>query len=413
MTTPTTDHLRRERAPGRARDLLVRVPPPNGSPAASDVEAQWHTSASTRRRSIPRPHEAGHSIAWLIWVVGSILTVLQLDNPLYLALLWGVATLVWSACAGDGPLASAFGLLLKLGGFIFAMHVFFSVITAGFLRGETVLLTLPTWTLPRLLGGIQLGGVVSLEQLVSGASRGFRLWTLLLLVGAFNGSVNHYRLLRRTPRFLFHAGLIITIGLAFVPQTLIRLRSIREAQRLRGHRFHSWRDALPLFVPLLSGGLERALGLAEAMEARGYGRMLHHDTPSARTARRTQWLTLVGLILLMLGIAAYLFYPAGSLGSTLGLAGLIGGAGLIGTAWWAASRIIVRTAYIRERWTAGAALTTALAIGAPLGLWLLSRAGVALGYRIFPQVGLPPFAPLVAVPLLFLAAPALLLARRR
>ena len=96
MSAPTTEYQRPERSAARARDLLLRLPPPDAAPA---VEAQWHSSASTRRRSIPRPHEAGHSVAWLIWIVGSILTVLQLDNPLYLALLWGVATLVWSACA--------------------------------------------------------------------------------------------------------------------------------------------------------------------------------------------------------------------------------------------------------------------------------------------------------------------------
>lgn len=404
MTVPATAHNK------RARDALLRVPPPHG---AINEEAYWQPTAHLRRRNIPRPHEAGHSVAWLVWIIGAILTTFQLENPLYLALLWGVALLVWTSCAGDGPLASAFGLLLRLGGFIFAMHLIFSVVTAGFLRGETVLFKLPTWTLPRLLGGIQLGGVISLEQLVSGAARGFRLWTLLLLLGAFNASVNHYRLLRRTPRFLFHAGLIVTIGLAFVPQTLLRLQAIREAQRLRGHRFRSWRDALPLFVPLLSGGLERALVLAEAMEARGYGRTLHHHARTARALVHQQGRTLIGLALLMLGCFGYLFYPLRSAGGVAGLLALVGGVCSIVAGWWQASRLITRTAYNRERWTAGAITTTVAATLAPVGLWLMRSLGFALGYRVFPRVGLPPFEPLVALPLLLLAFPAFLLSRKQ
>jgi energy-coupling factor transport system permease protein len=394
------------RPAARARDAMLKVAPPAGH-ADQAGDAEWIAAASLRRRSVARPWEGGHSVAWLIWVLGAMASVLQTDNPLYLALLWGVATLVWTACAGAGPLARSFNLLLALGGWIFAMHVVFSVITAGFLRGAHVLVTLPTLTLPRLLGGLQLGGSITAEQLVSGATRGLRLWTLLLLVGAFNACVNHYRLLRRSPRFLFQAGLVITIGLAFVPQTVLRLRAIREAQRLRGHRFRSWRDALPLFVPLLSGGLERALNLAEAMESRGYGRTLHRDEASARLGRRLQALALAGLAGLMLGCFAFLFYPAGTGLSRLGLAGMVLGAGLIMAGWWRSGRALSRTTYNRERWTGADRLVALAAVAAPAGLWLLGRAGLALTYPIFPSVGLPPFAAPLAIPLLLLAAPAL------
>ena len=406
MTAPVREQAE-PRVVGRARDALLRVPPP------AKIADEQRAKSTARRRVIARPWAGGHSVAWLMWVGGAMATVTQTDNPLYLALLWGVALLVWTACAGDGPLASAFGLLVRLGGFIFVMHIVFSVITAGFLRGETVLLTLPTRTLPRLLGGLQLGGIISLEQLVYGAARGLRLWTLLLLVGAFNACVNHYRLLRRSPRFLFQAGLVITIGLAFVPQTVLRLRAIREAQRLRGHRFRGWRDALPLFVPLLSGGLERALHLAEAMEARGYGRTLNHDPQSARMARREQWLALGGVMLLMLGCFGFLFYPSGSGQSRIGLGALLVGVVLIGAGWWRAGAALGRSTYRRERWTTNDLVVGLLAIVAPLGLLLLQYSGVTLTYRVFPRVGLPPFEPLVAVPLILLAAPAVLWAHRK
>lgn len=395
----------------RAREAMLRVAPPTRAAEQPD-DGEWIAAASLRRRVLARPWEGGHSLAWLAWGLGALATVLQTDNPLYLALLWGVATLVWTACAGDGPLARSFNLMLALGAWIFAMHIIFSVITAGFLRGAHVLVTLPTLTLPRLLGGLQLGGSITAEQLVSGATRGLRLWTLLLLVGAFNACVNHYRLLRRSPRFLFQAGLVITIGLAFVPQTVLRLRAIREAQRLRGHRFRGWRDALPLFVPLLSGGLERSLNLAEAMESRGYGRTLHRDAASARLGRRLQLLALAGLAGLMLGCFAFLFYPGGTLASRLGLAAMVASAGLIVAGWWRAGQSLSRTTYNRERWSGADRLVALAAVAAPAGLWLLGRSGLSLSYPVFPSVGLPPFDPLAALPLLLLAAPAVCWARR-
>ncbi|HYF66245.1 MAG TPA: energy-coupling factor transporter transmembrane component T [Herpetosiphonaceae bacterium] len=396
---------------GRAREAMLRISPPVN--AAEPDEREWIAAASLRRRVVARPWEGGHSLAWLIWALGALATVLQTDNPLYLALLWGVATLVWTACAGDGPLARSFYLMIALGGWIFAMHIVFSVITAGFLRGAHVLITLPTLTLPRLLGGLQLGGGITAEQLVSGATRGLRLWTLLLLLGAFNACVNHYRLLRRSPRFLFQAGLVITIGLAFVPQTVLRLRAIREAQRLRGHRFRGWRDALPLFVPLLSGGLERALNLAEAMESRGYGRSLRRDEASSRVIGRLRLLALAGLAGLMLGCFAFLFYPSGTLASRLGLAAIAGSAGLILAGWRRAGQFLSRTTYNRERWSGGDRLVALAAVAAPAGLWLLGRAGLALSYPVFPRVGLPPFDIRLALPLLLLAAPAVCWGRIR
>ncbi len=386
---------------GRARDMLLQKQP-HVERTSADL---WERSLP-RRRSIARPWEGGHSLAWLAWVGGGLLTIGQIDNPLYIGLIWGCAILVWAACADDGPMARAFHLLMRLGVLIFLLNLIFSVITASTLRGRTVLLTLPTWQLPPLLGGLQLGGVISLEQLIAGASRGFKLWTLVLLIGSFNASVNHYRLLRRVPRFLVHAGLIVTIGLAFVPQTVLRLRAIRDAQRLRGHRFRTWRDALPLAVPLISSGLERALTLAEAMEARGYG----HLTVQPPTSR-WRWTLLGGVGLLIPGSVGLLFFKADRWQMWLGGLCLISAGLLISGSWWYIGRHIQRTTYLRERWTAGACIVAGAALGLPLLIWLLGRGGSSLGYRIYPQLSAPVFDLRIAGCLLVLALPALLLAQ--
>ena len=76
---------------------------------------------------------------------------------------------------------------------------------------------------------------------------------------------------------------VTSIAITFVPQTVTRFTEIREAQALRGHRVRRIGDLLPLIIPLLAGGMERSMDLAEAMEARGYGR------PGATRALRPSW----------------------------------------------------------------------------------------------------------------------------
>jgi energy-coupling factor transport system permease protein len=65
-----------------------------------------------------------------------------------------------------------------------------------------------------------------------------------------------------------------------------------ESLRGRGVEVTGLRGRARLLSPLLGGSLERALNLAEAMEARGYGR------PGATRAPRPGWSRLDGAALL-------------------------------------------------------------------------------------------------------------------
>ncbi|MFD3167004.1 energy-coupling factor transporter transmembrane component T [Herpetosiphon sp. NSE202] len=388
-------------ATGRAREALNQVEPATAS-------KEWSSQASQRQRRIARPWEGGHSLAWVAWLIAALACISQTDQPLYLGLISAVTLVIWQHCALDSPFQAVVRVMLQLGGVLFGFNLLFSVITASVLRGQTVLFELPSWRLPQLLGGIQLGGLITAEQLASGAVRGLRLWTLLLVVGTFNACVNHYRLLRRTPQGFFQLGLVLTISLAFIPQTLLRLRAIRDAQRLRGHRFRSWRDALPLFVPLLSGGLEQSLTLAEAMEAHGFGR-----TQRGKIASRWTWLGLAGVMLVCAGVWALFFYRTGSTAAMLGWLGLALGLLAMLSYWWQANRLIVRSSYRREQWTRQATIITLLAALAPLGFWLARRSGIAMLYKIYPKVTWPPFEPIVAIAILALLAPLLFKASAR
>src|SRR4030043_448637 len=72
------------------------------------------------------------------------------------------------------------------------------------------------------------------------------------------------------PRAFFPVAVVTSIAVTYLPTTLRQLRQIREAQAVRGHQVRSLRDWLPLLMPLLVGGLEHAMQMAEAMTARGF-----------------------------------------------------------------------------------------------------------------------------------------------
>ena len=73
-------------------------------------------------------------------------------------------------------------------------------------------------------------------------------------------------------------------------------RDLRLALRGRGVELSAMRQ----LSPLLAGSLERGLNLAEAMEARGYGRA----GPDARSARRPwNWLDRLALVASVLIVA--------------------------------------------------------------------------------------------------------------
>lgn len=65
--------------------------------------------------------------------------------------------------------------------------------------------------------------------------------------------------------------MVLVIATSITPQLVANLKRIRIAQKMRGintNRLLSWRQ---IAMPLLEDSLARALDLAAAMDARGYG----------------------------------------------------------------------------------------------------------------------------------------------
>jgi energy-coupling factor transport system permease protein len=337
-----------------------------------------------------------HTFAWVIWLVAAAVPAFTLRNPLYLVLVLGAAWIVYTALGRTSPIGSSWGGFVKIGLFFLILAVPFNALSVH--AGRIVLFHLPeSWPI--------VGGAITLEAIFSGVANGLSLFTILLVFAAFNAVVDHYQLLRATPAFLFQAGVVISIAITFVPQMVLSGKEIREAQRIRGHRFRGIRDLLPLVIPLLANALERAIQLAETMEARGFGSTVR-PVPQ-RQAVLTHWGLLAALLALLAGLFVVTYFPgAGLWGWTLAV---LGGAGLLAI-FWLQGRGVLRTRYRHERWTAR---DTAVVVDGAVVVGTVVAARLAVPETLFyspfpPYPLLPPFNLWVGMSLLLLALPALL-----
>ncbi len=326
--------------------------------------------------------------AWVIWLIAMAVITLLSRNPFYLLILLMVARLVQAACALPGS-----GLKLRfwrLAFVIISLSIAFNVLLVHI--GETVVLTLPAnWWM--------IGGTLTLEAAIYGMINGLTLVTLLAIFLAFNAVVPVNELIRLTPRAAANLGLVVMIAVTYVPETINQLQRIREAQALRGHRLRGLRDWQPIVIPLLIGGLERAMSLAETMVARGYG-----STTNMRHSRAVQ-LGLLATLLLTLGGWALSFW-VGRVGWALVAAGI---AIMIAMSRWLGKQVNHTRYRPRSwnKWDLTLVVSTIISLALVfLPLLLLDHS--ALFHTPYPRAALPSFDVLIGLGLAVLAAPAVL-----
>lgn len=334
-----------------------------------------------------------HPITWLLWLAAAVVPALATRNPLYLIILLLATAIVYAVLGTRSPLAASWGLFLRAGLLLWGTTLIFDTLTAHY--GATILFSLPRrWPV--------IGGRITLEAAVFGATSGLALATLLFVFATFNALVDHHRLLRLMPPYLYQAGVVISIAMTFVPHTAASLKDIREAQAVRGHHFRGLRDLLPLFVPLVTSGLERAIQLAEAMEARGFSRI----TVPARASARFHKLALsVATLACCIGLFGYSYSLTGRWPS---LILLLIGLSLLFFTLHRMGHATKRTRYRQDLWRRRDTLVS-LASGAVLMVFLglLVLSPEVLGYPIYPRVTWPSFEPLIGLALLPITGPAL------
>lgn len=326
---------------------------------------------------------------WILWTIVAAVVSVTARNPLY-SLLILIITQIVARMFGQETGQRSFPLA-RIVMIILLFSVIFNAMSVHV--GSTVLFRLPTtWPL--------VGGPITLEAAVYGFTSGMMLVTMLAVFVTFNQLVPSSELVRLMPRALRDLGIVILIAVTYVPETSRQLSRIRDAQAIRGHQMRGFKDWRPIIIPLLIGGMERAMSVAETMVSRGYG-----ATSSANQPLSIQLSLVAGLLMTLIGW--FLTYWIAWVGYLL----LLAGAALIGALAVRLGRMVPHTKYrtvgwVREDWIMVAASAASLLI-----IWLplpfVSRD--TLSYIPYPILHLPALDPVVAAAILGLLLPIYLL----
>jgi energy-coupling factor transport system permease protein len=125
---------------------------------------------------------------------------------------------------------------------------------------------------------------VTREELHVALFQGLRLTAVALAFAAYALLLDHDRLVAAAGAAR-RSALAVALATRLVPSLERDAAGLAESIRGRGVRLEGARGYATLLSPLVAGSLERASSLAEAMEARGFGR------PGATRAPRPPWST--------------------------------------------------------------------------------------------------------------------------
>ncbi|MER6956249.1 energy-coupling factor transporter transmembrane component T [Streptomyces sp. NPDC000618] len=312
-----------------------------------------------------------HPMAWWVWALALATAVSRTDNPLLLFLVLAVLGYVVTARRTEAPWARGFKYYLYLALTVVAIRVVFrAVFATGITPRDHFLFSLPRLPTPDWYAGIEIGGPVSLEALLSAATDGLRLACMLCCIGAANTLANPKRALRVLPGALYELGVAVTVAISVAPQLVQSVQRVARARKLRAGRTQGMKALRGIVVPVLEDALERSLRLAAAMDSRGYGRA---GTATRNSRRITGALMLLGMCGLCAGAyglldataPAFLGLPAMGLGAALCVAGLrLGG------------RRVTRTTYRPDPWR--------------LPEWAVAGSGVLSAVLLLSNLGYDP-----------------------
>jgi energy-coupling factor transporter transmembrane protein EcfT len=144
---------------------------------------------------------------------------------------------------------------------------------------------------------------VSTDEIRIAAVNGLRLAAVGLAFAAYALLLDHDRLVSGV-RFARRSAIAVALATRLVPTLERDAAGLRETVRGRGVELSGVRGYATLLSPLVAGSLERASCLAEAMEARGFGRAGTTRMPRAPW-KPIDWLAL-GLACTVVGVAAWI-----------------------------------------------------------------------------------------------------------
>lgn len=222
-------------------------------------------------RAVEHPHPSWHGLAWLGWAIAAVAAVQLASSPLYLGLVVAVSAVVVAVWARDGARAKMFAILMTWTAVFGATRVVLSALTVH--GDDHVILTTPSFQVPRILGGFTVGGPVDAGTLALAGSQALAIVAIVAVFAAFNAVSPHRDLVEALPRSFFEIGVALAVALGFVPSLTKAISDARQADLARtGGRAVRRRRIPRILMPVLETGLERAILLSESMDSRGFAR---------------------------------------------------------------------------------------------------------------------------------------------
>jgi energy-coupling factor transport system permease protein len=250
----------------------------------------------------------------LAWGGGLVVLSLIFSHPLYILILFlSIIPLVRLAGVGR-EWASTLKLALWLGLSIIIINALFSY------HGDHVLLTAP-FRLP-VVGS----PVITLEAIVYGAVMALRLAVIIAVFSLINLTVHPDDIMAvlLKMRLPYKSVLVTSLSTRFVPCLVEDIGRISDGYRTRGVQLDtgSWFKKLKnrgkITFTLLSNSLDRAVQVAEAMEARAFGtgkkRVFYKELNISKIDALTLGVGLLplaaGIAFRVLGYGDYQYYPS-------------------------------------------------------------------------------------------------------
>lgn len=328
-----------------------------------------------------------HTYAWIIWLISGLVVITTTRNPLII-LLVDLILLIIHIWISSNP-KNTIKLFLRFSLSVLTLSTILNMFISRF--GKTVLFKIPT-NIPLL------GGNFTLEAMIYGFTNGLILIGIFTLFMILNKVVAVHSLMRLIPQAFQPIAVVTTIAITFIPASQKQFQAIRDAQAIRGQQLKKIRDWLPLIIPLLIGGLERAMQIAEAMTARGF---------TAQTERKPSFyekaLLPVGLVLIILGWMMELAVQL-----------TISGWWLIGMGLFAllvlffiSGKRVKKSVYVEEPWNAASGWITVASIFLLLVFILRLPGHQSLLYDPYPAFIIPGFPILQGLAALVLFIPIL------
>lgn len=149
-------------------------------------------------------------------------------------------------------------------------------------------------------------GIFKLEGLIYGIVLGLRLCALIILLPmlTMTTTLNKLALGMTSLGLPYKAAYIMTTAMNMVPMFQSEIRSIQEAQKMRGMTAFEHKNVIvkakaypALVTPLVIGGMRRAQQMGIAMDSRAFGAFKKKTYITEISTQPTDWAALVLVIL--------------------------------------------------------------------------------------------------------------------